>query len=136
MKLLVDTCVWSLFLRRRSSVLLNPEEQRLVGHLREATADARVAIIGAIRQEVLSGIRDKSQFRRTELILEPFPDEELTTKDYVEAARCFNLCRDRGFECGPVDILIGAIAARRQFSVLTNDQGLIRCLDVLGVPHS
>ncbi|MGA7525262.1 MAG: PIN domain-containing protein [Acidobacteriaceae bacterium] len=135
MKVLVDTCVWSLFLRRQNKAALNPEEQRLAGVLRETIQDGRIAIIGPIRQEVLSGIRDQSQFRGTEEVLEPFPDEELTTADYVEAARSFNLCRDRGVECGPVDILICAVGARRQFSVLTNDRALIRCLEVLGIPH-
>lgn len=136
MKVLVDTCVWSLFLRRTSKAKLNPEELKLAKLLREATEDGRVAIIGPVRQEVLSGIRDKLQFRKTEQILEPFPDEELTTLDYVEAARCFNLCRDHGVECGPVDILICAVAVDRQFSVLTNDQALIRCLTVLRISHS
>jgi predicted nucleic acid-binding protein len=133
MKVLVDTSVWSLFLRRRTRTTLNPEELKLVGLLREATQDGRVAIIGPVRQEILSGIRDKSQFSRTEQILDPFPDEDLTKDDFVEAARFFNLCRDRGVECGVVDILICSVAARRRFAVLTNDQALIRCLRVLGI---
>jgi predicted nucleic acid-binding protein len=97
--------------------------------------DGRVAIIGPVRQEILSGIRDKSQFSKTEQILDPFPDEDVTTGDYVEAARFFNLCRDRGVECGVVDILFCSVAARRRYGVLTNDQALIRCLKVLGIPH-
>ena len=133
MKVLVDTSVWSLFLRRRTRTTLNPEELKLGGLLREATQDGRVAIIGPVRQEILSGIRDKSQFSRTEHILDPFPDEDLTKDDFVEAARFFNLCRDRGVECGVVDILICSVAARRRFAVLTNDQALIRCLRVLRI---
>jgi predicted nucleic acid-binding protein len=131
MKTLVDTCVWSLFLRRSGKAALNPEERNVVTLLAEATRDGRVAIIGPIRQEILSGIRDKSQFSKTEQILEPFPDEELTTADYVEAARLFNICRDRGVECGVVDILICAAAVRRGFDILTNDTGLLRCIQVL-----
>lgn len=135
MKVLVDTCVWSLFLRRRRSAALSPAEQKLADLLKEATQDGRVAILGPIRQEVLSGIRDQAQFRKTELILEPFPDEELTSADYVAAARCFNRCRDHRLECGPVDILICSVAAQRHWSVLTNDQALIRRLEVMGVAH-
>ncbi len=135
MKVLVDTCIWSLALRRRHKTALSPEELSLTRALSEATQDGRVAIIGPVRQEVLSGIRDKAQFRKTEQILEPFPDEYLTTTDYVDAARCYNLCRDHGVECGPIDILICAVAARRQLSVLTNDQALIRCLRVLGISY-
>ena len=51
--------------------------------------------------------------------------------DFVEAARLFNLCRDHGVECGPVDILICAVAARLDYDILTNDQGLMRCVKVL-----
>lgn len=135
MKVLVDTCVWSLALRRRKTAKLNPEEQRLARLLTDAIQNGQVAIMGPIRQEVLSGIRDKSQFNRTEIFLAPFPDEELAAPDYIEAARCYNLCRDQGVECGPVDILICAVALRRQSSVLTNDQAISRCLGVLQVPR-
>lgn len=133
MKVLVDTCVWSLALRRRKTAILNPEEQQLLRLLTDAIQNGQVAIIGPIRQEVLSGIRDKSQFKKTENLLAPFPDEELAAPDYIEAARCYNLCRDHGVECGPVDILICAVALRRHCSVLTNNQAMSRCLGVLKV---
>jgi hypothetical protein len=32
-------------------------------------------------------------------------------------------------------MLIAAVAVRRSFRVLTYDQALMRCLDVLGIPH-
>jgi len=101
----------------------------------EAIAGGRVSIIGIIRQEVLSGIRDKGQFLRTRQALAPFLDEELATDDYLEAARLFNLCLDHGVQCGAVDILIAAVAVRRNFTILTYDQALIRCLKVLRIPH-
>jgi predicted nucleic acid-binding protein len=131
MKVLVDTCVWSLALRRRDKARMQAEEQRRVGLLNEAIRDGRVVMIGPIRQEVLSGIRDKEHFEKTQRLLEPFPDEELTTADYVEAARLFNVCRDHGVECGPVDMLICAVAAWRKCDVLTSDGGLLRCMEAL-----
>jgi len=131
MKAIVHTCVWSLGLRRGSQARLNTEEQKTLADLREAIRDRRAAIIGPIRQEVLSGIRDRVWFAKTRELLDPFLDEEITSDDYIEAARLFNLCRDHGVECGPVDILICSVAVRHGFGILTSDKGLIRCIEVL-----
>jgi predicted nucleic acid-binding protein len=103
----------------------------MVASLAEAIQDGRVAMIGPIRQEVLSGIKDLAQFEKLRSALEAFADEPLTTLHYEEAARLFNLCRGRGVECGPVDILICVVAAREHWTILTSDQGLQRCMDVL-----
>lgn len=131
MKVLVDTCVWSLSLRRKNMADLGVDDQNMLKSLIEAIEDHRATIIGPIRQEILSGIRDKMQFAKTEKLLEPFLDEEIIAADYIEAARAFNLCKDRGVQCGAVDILICAVAARNRWSVLTHDQGLKRCMEVL-----
>jgi predicted nucleic acid-binding protein len=131
MKLIVDTCVWSLSLRRRNAARINTGEQQLLAQLREAIQDRRVAIIGPIRQEILSGIKDQVQFAKTGELLDPFRDEEIVGGDYVEAARLFNLCRNHGVQCGPVDMLICAVAVRCRYGILTCDQGLQRCLEVL-----
>lgn len=102
----------------------------------QAITDSRIAIIGVIRQEVLSGIRDKAQFLKAQNGLGPFLDEAMVPSDYIEAARLYNLCLDRGVQCGSIDMLVAAVAARRSFTVLTYDRALIHCLDVLGVSHS
>ena len=131
MKVIVDTCVWSLSLRRRDVTRINAEEQQMLMQLMDAIRDGRAAIIGPIRQEILSGIRNRAQFAMTEGFLYPFPDEEITPADYVEAARLYNFCQDHGVQCGPVDILLCAVAARKHFGILTNDQALKRCIEVL-----
>lgn len=131
MKLIVDTCVWSLSLRRRDKTKINADERQMLALLRGAIQDGRAVIMGPVRQEILSGIRDQAQFSKTERLLDPFPDEDVAADDYVEAARLFNLCRDHGVQCGPTDILICAVAARRHYSILTYDQGLKRCMEVL-----
>lgn len=136
MSLLVDSCVWSLSFRRRPGASLNSDERRMVIELEQAIAEGRVAMLGSIRQEILSGIRDKTQFFRTQLALAPFLDEEMVPSDYVEAARLYNRCLDRGVQCGSTDILIAAVAVRKSFTVFTFDKALIRCLEVLGVSHS
>jgi len=131
MKVIVDTCVWSLSLRRRSAVQTSAQERHTLALLREAIRDDRATIVGPIRQEVLSGIRDPGQFAKIEGLLAPFLDEEILPRDYVEAARLFNLCQNHGVQCGAVDILICAVAVRLCYGVLTVDAGLTRCLAVL-----
>ena len=88
-------------------------------------------MIGPIRQELLSGINEQSRFEKLRTALEAFRDETIDTLDYEAAARCYNLCRSRGAECGPVDILICAVAVQRKCSVLANDALMNRCLQIV-----
>jgi predicted nucleic acid-binding protein len=131
MKLLADTSVWSLALRRRATATLSSEESRLKAALAEAISDGRVVMIGPIRQELLSGIKEPSQFKKLRTALEAFRDEAIETRDYEEAARFYNSCRSHGVECGPVDILICAVAVRRKWSVLAHDSLMNRCLQII-----
>ncbi len=132
MKLLVDTSVWSLALRRKDAASLSQDERHLVVQLTHAVQEGRVAIIGLIRQELLSGIKDQAQFEKLKTYLGPFQDEPLDTADHEEAARLYNECRSQGLEAGTVDLLICAVAMRRQWKVLSNDAGLERCLAAAG----
>ena len=70
MKVLIDTSVWSLALRRRRperEVAIRTELARLI-------AEFEVAIIGPIRQELLSGIREEKQYLALQENLRAFPD--------------------------------------------------------------
>ena len=116
MKLLVDTSVWSLALRGKDAGSLSPDEQKLKAEL--------------IRQELLSGIKEQAQFDNVKSALSPFVDEPIGTSDHERAARLYNECRSQGFEVGPVDMLICAVAMRRNWRVLSNDSGLNGCLAV------
>ena len=131
MKILVDTCVWSLLLRRRKRSALSGDEQEIVASLTEAIRDGRVAILGPIRQEVLSGVKDAAQFEKLRSALVAFQDEPIATEHYEEAARMYNLCRSRDVESGPVDMLLCAVANRKRWSILTTDGGLKRCIEAL-----
>jgi hypothetical protein len=116
---------------------MNADEQRLLSELTVAIQASNAAIIGPVRQEILSGIRDRAQFKKTQGLLDPFPDEPAIPEDFAEAARLFNLCQDHGVHCGPVDILICAVASRLGYGILTSDTGLGRCIEVLrieGIP--
>lgn len=131
MKVLADACAWSLLLRRRNKTAIGSNEHFILKLLTEAIQDGHVVIIGPIRQEVLSGIKESPQFEKLRTALGAFHDERLTTLHYEEAARLFNLCRSRGVECGSTDMLICAVAVRNGYGILTYDQGLLRCVEAL-----
>jgi hypothetical protein len=129
-KLLVDTSVWSLALRRRNTASLSPDEQKLKAELVQAIHDGRVVMLGLLRQELLSGIKEKAQFDKVKAALDPYLDEPIYTADHEYAARVHNECRNQGVEAGTVDLLICAVAVRRGWEVLSGDGGLNRCLAV------
>lgn len=116
MRVLVDTSVWSLALRRGDT----PQNAE-VDELRRLIDAHFVEIIGPIRQEILSGVRDQSQFERLEADLAAFPDLPVLTEDYVMAATYFNLCRSRGIQGSNTDFLICAIAVRSDLAIFTTD---------------
>jgi predicted nucleic acid-binding protein len=129
-KLLVDTSVWSLALGRQDAASLSTDEQKLKAELVRAIHDGRVAMLGLIRQELLSGIKEQAQFDKVKAALDPYLDEPINTADHEYAARIYNEYRIQGVEAGTVDILICALAVRRGWEVLSGDGGLSRCLAV------
>ncbi len=116
MKVLVDTSVWSLALRREAHAR-HPEAEEL----KNLVAAHAVEIIGPIRQELLSGVRDPEQFARLESSLAAFPDLPLATADHVLAAKFFNRCRSKGMQGSNTDFLICAVAVRCEWSIFTTD---------------
>jgi predicted nucleic acid-binding protein len=64
MKVLVDTSVWSLALRRNKNAVLSPEQQSVVTALADLMQDGRAVMMGAIRQELLSGIKTQAGFKK------------------------------------------------------------------------
>ncbi|HEY4106818.1 MAG TPA: PIN domain-containing protein [Polyangiaceae bacterium] len=116
MNVLVDTSVWSLALRRRS-----PRGSDAERELIELIGEGRVLMLGAIRQELLSGIRVSEQFKKLRDSLRSFPDEPLTSEDYEDAASCFNHCRSKGVQGSNTDFLMCAVALRRNVPILTTD---------------
>lgn len=117
MKVLVDTSVWSLVLRRSSS--MNLEYQKI---LEQLISDYRIQMIGPIRQELLSGIKEFHQFELLKERLSAFPDYPLQTNDFELAAEYFNQCRNKGVQGSNTDFLICAIAANNDWEILTTDK--------------
>jgi hypothetical protein len=120
MNALVDTSVWSLALRRKREDL-SPSEGNLVAELSELVQEGRVRTIGLIRQELLSGIKTAEQFERLRAYFRSFPDEAIDTSDYEEAAKSGNQCKSKGLAVSIVDILMCAVAMKRNWSILTTD---------------
>lgn len=137
MRVLVDTSVWSLALRRKSSDL-SSGEQFLVHQLRNLIQEDRVQLLGVVRQEILSGIRHPEQFEKIRAFLRPFPDQPLDIEDYELAAQANNTCRAKGVALSAVDALICALALRKDFPILTTDIDFKRYARVLALklhPH-
>ncbi len=132
MTVLVDTPIWSLALRRKPGDL-NAREQALTAALAELIRDGRAQIVGAIRQELLSGIREEAHFEKLRGHLRAFDDPRLEARDYEEAARMHNHCRARGIAGSAIDFLICAVAQRRNWQVFTTDEDFARYSKVLAV---
>jgi len=116
MKVIVDTSVWSLVLRRTApSRAATDEVERLV-------RQGRIQMLGVIRQELLSGIRTAERFRALRNELSQFPDLPVTTSDHEAAASLFNTCRSGGVQGNVVDMLICAVAIAHDLSIYTLDR--------------
>jgi predicted nucleic acid-binding protein len=132
MIVLVDTPVWSLALRRRSEHLSGPE-RNLTKTLAELIREGRAQLLGPIRQELLSGIREEPQFKKLRDYLRAFDEPALEVADYEEAARMNNQCRTRGIAGSAIDFLICAAAHRRGWVIFTTDQDFQNYAPVLGL---
>ena len=132
MDVLVDTSVWSLGLRRRTRQR-SPSQMQVHGEWADLVQEGRAAIIGPIRQELLSGIAEDTAFERLRERLRSFDDLPLSAEDHEDAARFDNRCRRAGVAGSAVDLLICAAAARRDLPVFTTDADFQRYAAVLPV---
>lgn len=120
MRVLVDTSVWSLALRRNAVI-----EDVYVQELRELITELRVQMVGPVRQELLSGIHSPKQFNALRDHLRAFPDLDLVSADFECAAESFNVCRQKGVQGSNTDFLICAIAQRHHLPILTTDKDFL-----------
>lgn len=121
MIVLVDTPIWSLALRRKRHDL-NAHEQRLTQALHELIQEGRAQLLGPIRQELLSGIREEERFYKLRSYLHAFEEPAMESEDYEEAARMSNQCRARGIAGSAIDFLLCAVAHRRHWQIFTTDR--------------
>jgi len=116
-RVLIDTNIWSAFLRRNNS-----KEDILRKNFFELVDSSCVVLIGPIRQEILSGIRDEEKFEKLRNYLSGFNDEEIKTADYEDAARIKNKCATKGIASTAIDLVVVAFAKNRNYSIYTRDK--------------
>lgn len=132
MKVLVDTPAWSLALSRKPADLA-PGERRVVQLLHQIVDDGRAQLIGSVRQELLSGLREEAQFRRLRDYLRDFPDIAMAIEDFEEAARAGNECRKAGIATTPVDMQICAVSLHHDWQILSTDRDFANYASVLPI---
>lgn len=128
MNVIVDTTAWSMALRRTAQ-----PSGAMVEELTTLINEGRVVMLGAIRQELLSGVRAKEQFKRLRDRLRAFDDLALDNVDYENAGACFNECRARGVQGGDTDFLLCAASLRRDLPIFTEDGDFRHYQRVLGI---
>ena len=128
MRVLPDTPIWSAAFRRGNDVAGSYR-----GEMLKLVNQGLVEIIGPIRQEILSGIRDRSKFEAVRDRLRTFPDLEIGTCDYEEAASYFNHCRAKGIQGSFTDYVICAAAVRHELAIFTDDKDFLRYKTVLPI---
>lgn len=126
MKILVDTSVWSLALRRPKGVEQAAGQAATVNALTELIQDTRAVLIGPVRQELLCGIKTTDQFESLRDRLGAFDDVPLTVEDYERAAQAFNTCRAHGVQGSNTDFLICAVSINHQLPIFTLDKDFVQ----------
>lgn len=114
---LVDTCIWSIALRGSTA-----RESSVAAELTQLIDNNQIRIIGAIRQEVLSGYSDKQNYEKLRAKLKYFPNEPIVDVDYEAAAEYSNFCRAKGIQGSHTDFLICAVAIRAKLKIFTTDK--------------
>lgn len=118
MQLLVDTSVWSLFLRRKNPDTENYHVQRLRYHLKHHDY---IYLIGVVLQELLDGIKSEKHVDLLIEYLRPFPLLDPRREDFIDAARLKTFCRSKGVQAGSIDFLIAAVCINRNIPLLSAD---------------
>ena len=113
---IVDSDVWSEAFRKKGK-----ESESVLG-LRNLINEGEVIMIGPIRQEVLSGIKERERFERIREALRAFPSQRVDEPIYEIAASFYNLCRSKGVQGSHTDFLIAACSVEWKSSILTKDR--------------
>ena len=128
MKVIVDTSVWSLALRRNKV-----QDNKYVKELEELIKEVRVQLIGPVRQELLNGIRSEKQFRVLKKHLRAFKNLDIETEDYELASEYFNEARKNGIQGSNTDFLLCAISTRLRMPIFTTDKDFLNFQSVLPI---
>ncbi len=117
---IVDSDVWAEAFRKKG------KESLSVLALRNLVNEGEIVMIGPIRQETLSGIKEIERYEKIREALRAFPSQRIDEPIYEMAATFFNLCRSKGIQGSHTDYLICACAVKWKTSILTKDKDFTR----------
>jgi predicted nucleic acid-binding protein len=118
MRILVDTSIWSLALRRPSGVV-NQEATALKTMIEQGED---IYLLGVILQEVLQGIRSSNDFFALKEYFKAFPLIDLMREDYIKAAELKNRLARKGKQGSTIDVLIASAAISHRCYLFTADK--------------
>lgn len=119
-KVIADSSVWSLLVRRKPQQL-NPLESAAVAELSRLLLIGGVILPGAVRQELLSGVREPAKWAAIVGAIDDLIHELATRADHDLAATYFNRCAEIGVAATNYDMLICAIASRLKMPIFSTD---------------
>jgi predicted nucleic acid-binding protein len=126
MKVLVDTSVWSLALRRKGPAD-HPAVVKFAALLR---AGEDVVLCGLVLQEVLQAFRSETSFLTVRRHLDAFPILALERRDFVDAAALHRRCAAKGVGASTADCQIAVTAIRHRCMLLSADKDFERIASV------
>ena len=119
MKVIIDTCVWTRFLRRD-----RPADDSIGAEVARLIRADVIQLLGPIRQEVLSGAQPQERFNQLKEYLRFHPNLLTDEEDDETAAGFYNLCRSKGVQGTSTDLLICAVAVRHRMRDFHDRHGL------------
>lgn len=128
MKVIVDTSIWSLALRRSKI-----QENKEIEELEELIKEVRAMLTGPVRQELLNGIKSEKQFGLLKRHLRAFKDLVIETVDYELASEYFNIARKNGIQGSNTDFLLCAVSTRLRMPIFTTDKDFLKFQSVLPI---
>ena len=123
---LIDTNIWSTYLRRNA-----PEDLALRQDVEYLIREGVVQMIGPVRQEILSGIRDYKKYALLREYLSAFDVEMIVSSDYELAAKITNDCMAKGIAISAVDAVIVSMVHSRGWTIYTRDKDFDRYCRVI-----
>ena len=126
MRVLVDTSVWSLALRKRGPAD-HPAVQKLTRLLDEG---GKVMMTAILLQEILQAFPAETTFRRLVSYFESFELLTAGREEAVAAARLHRLCASRGIAVSTTDCAIAAVAILAGCPLLTTDRDFERIAEI------
>jgi hypothetical protein len=124
---LADSDVWSEAFRKRG------RKSQAVSLLEKFIENDEVIMIGTVRQEMLSGIKEDKQFEKIRDILKAFPSQLLEDSIFELAASFFNICRRNGIQGSHTDFLLCACSVAWKVKILTKDKDFQRFSNYISI---